>query len=58
MHMKKIMKMPLCFHLSASQPALMQKKHATKYGGTDKSCAVVFLYPRSAMIVGRKSAYE
>lgn len=58
MHMKKIIKMPLCFHLSASQPALIQKKQATMYGGTERSCAVVLRYPRSAMIVGRNSAYE
>lgn len=37
-----------------SQPTVIVKMAAAAYGGTDKSCAFVDVYPSEEMIEGRK----
>ena len=53
-----IKKTPLLFTRSANQLAIIVKKHAHTYGGTDMSCALLAVYPMFLTMVGRKRAKE
>ncbi len=49
------MKGPRIFNLSDAIAVIKTKKNATMFGGTVKSWALVDVYPRSLMRVGRNS---
>ena len=48
-----MMTKPLCWVLSAMKVVMLANRYAVKYGGAERPCALILLYPILARMVGR-----